>query len=187
MWKHWETPHPPPVSKVVYLWTVHWRMNGIQEMVISLLYHIRICAVFRNQFWGTTLISLSSWWSAFFPHILHMVLTSVGQNSVKLNLQGCWLLLACFSPHPIPCFHAVWMGWREGPGRRESAGDGLVGWNSCASLFKAVGMVIFHSFICYNIYWSTVALKCCVGFHCTAKWISYTYTYIPSLLDFLPI
>ena len=29
--------------------------------------------------------------------------------------------------------------------------------------------------------------KCCVSFCCTAKWISRTYTYISSCLDFLPI
>ena len=32
-----------------------------------------------------------------------------------------------------------------------------------------------------------VALQCCVSLYCTAKWISYMYTYIPSFLDFLPI
>ena len=31
------------------------------------------------------------------------------------------------------------------------------------------------------------ALQFCVTFYCTAKWISYTCTYIPSFLDFLPI
>ena len=27
------------------------------------------------------------------------------------------------------------------------------------------------------------ALQCCFNFYCTTKWISYMYTYIPSLLD----
>lgn len=56
----WEPPPAPSSSfQGCLLGTVHWRINGIQEMVISLLYHLRICAVFRNQSLGTTLITLS--------------------------------------------------------------------------------------------------------------------------------
>jgi len=39
----------------------------------------------------------------------------------------------------------------------------------------------------YIFDWSIVALHCHVSFFCTAKWISYMYSYIPYLLDFLPI
>ena len=34
------------------------------------------------------------------------------------------------------------------------------------------------------MYWSTVDLQCCVSFRCTAKWISYTDTYVPSFFSF---
>ena len=34
---------------------------------------------------------------------------------------------------------------------------------------------------------ATVALQRCVNFYHTVKWISYTYRYVPSFLDFLPI
>ena len=39
-------------------------------------------------------------------------------------------------------------------------------------------------FFLINFYWSILALQCCVSFYCTAKWISYTLTYIPSLFRF---
>ena len=41
-------------------------------------------------------------------------------------------------------------------------------------------VLIFVLFFNYIFYWSIVDLQCCVSFRCTAKWISYTYTYIHS-------
>ena len=41
-------------------------------------------------------------------------------------------------------------------------------------------------FLKINFYWVTVALKRCVSFYSTGKWISHTYSYIPPFLDFLP-
>lgn len=142
---HWETPPPSCFQGCLFV-DSPLEDKRIQEMVISLLYHIRICAVFRNQSVGlhwSLYTCLSSWWSAFFPSFCTWSSPSVGQNSVKLNLQSCWSLLACFSPHPIPCFHAVWMGWREVLGEERVLGTDWLDEIPCASLFKAVGMVIF--------------------------------------------
>ena len=36
-------------------------------------------------------------------------------------------------------------------------------------------------------YWSIIVLQCCVNFYLYRKWISYMYTYIPSLLDLSPM
>ena len=47
--------------------------------------------------------------------------------------------------------------------------------------------VFFYEFFKINFYWSIFALQCCVSFYYTAKWVSYTYTFISSFLDFLPI
>ena len=44
---------------------------------------------------------------------------------------------------------------------------------------------IFYNF--KNLYGDIIVLQCSVSLYCTAKWISYAYTYMPSFLDFLPI
>ena len=41
--------------------------------------------------------------------------------------------------------------------------------------------------ISFRMDWSIVDLKCCVSFCYTAKWISYTYTYIHSSKNYFPI
>ena len=59
-------------------------------------------------------------------------------------------------------------------------------------LFFTYTKLVFSSFLFSKtwkfliFYWSLIALRCCVSFCCTAMWISYLYTYIPSRLSLPP-
>ena len=46
--------------------------------------------------------------------------------------------------------------------------------------------VCFFFLLFFIFYWSIIALKYCVSFCCTAKWISYMNIYIPSFWIYFP-
>ena len=70
-------------------------------------------------------------------------------------------------------------------------------WDSTPSIISLLSALYctstwYQGFICsqlfkINFYWNIVTSQYCVSFCCAAKCISYTYTYIYSISDFLPI
>ena len=67
-------------------------------------------------------------------------------------------------------------------GRKESNTTERLIWSDLIS--RIISLKIFAFCCCC---WSLVDLPCCVSFSCTAKWISYTFTYIHPFVYSFPI
>ena len=64
-----------------------------------------------------------------------------------------------------------------------STNSGIEGWVQRKLLSKVKSRMTFKIYF-KSFYWSTVALKYCITFYCTVKWISYMCTYSPSFFGF---
>ena len=108
-------------------------------------------------------VALPSWCCCRSPHRCRAELCSPGPGSLPLAsfcaLCACYLLVTMWLLQFWPQIYSP----GKKAGRRQS-------------LFSFIKK-IFLSYCCF-------AMLC---LYCTAKWISYTYTYVPSFLDFLPI
>ena len=118
-----------------------------------------------------TLVLALSW----ITYLCFMFWTDVTAVSLTISppipmLPGFSLSVAqCCSGFERPCF-AVEHLW--------------ICLQSCVTLAWTLFFFLVKKFF---FYWSRVDLQCCVSFRCTAKWISYTYTYNQSFLDSFPI
>ena len=134
-----------------------------------------------SQPWDRTQVSCTA--SRWFTHyLLQGIFPTLGSNSRSPALQADDLPLSHQgSPWTLPYIY-----WK-----RISLSDFRI-----LRLTLIIGIspdlclqprVPFYLFFQLNFYWSIVALQYCISFCCTAKWISFTYTYIPPFLDLLPI
>ena len=92
-----------------------------------------------------------------------------------------------------------WLIWRD-PRRgwqRMKWLDGITDWTDMSKLRELVmgreaWCAVVHGFLKSQTRlsdWTELNSRfaCCVSFCCKAKWISSVYTYVPSVLDFLPL
>ena len=65
--------------------------------------------------------------------------------------------------------------------------EGTQTWPWLKEYHRIWSHILFYFILFYFFNWSIAALQYCVSLYCIAKWISCTYAYIPSFLDFLLI
>ena len=73
--------------------------------------------------------------------------------------------------------HVIKLYWAEHTHTKVQVKLGKIWWQSVDCMIVGILVVIL-----LNFYWSVVVSQCCFSFYYLAKWISHTYTHIPSFL-----
>ena len=97
---------------------------------------------------------------------------------ITVGVEGCqrW-----GKEGPLFLFLCFWIVWNVYQHFEELGGRGwhLLSLGSCF-------VDVFFSFLKFIFNWRIITLQCFFGFCCATTWISYMYTYIPSLLSLPP-
>ena len=126
-------------------------------------------------------------WSNGFPYFLQFKSEFCNKEFIIWSSRG--------RAYIYVCIHFPWVGmelvgrsqigdWKAGPSGLPPTSQLTLGRLCPTSGLQQPSLKWVFFPLLLN--WSIITLQCYVSFCCIMKWINYMYTYIPSLLSFLP-